>query len=93
VVVASWVTVLSVLVGCANAFLLERTDFRARKALSLLMLAPLVIPGVILGISILALPAGWPIRRRPGGWSWSFCAPACRWWCWASSPTSCRLPR
>ena len=54
VVVASWVTLLSVLVGCANAFLLERTDFTGKKALSLLMLAPLVIPGVILGISILA---------------------------------------
>ena len=54
VVVASWVTVLSVLVGCANAFLLERTDFSGKKTLSLLMLAPLVIPGVILGISILA---------------------------------------
>ena len=55
VVVASWVTVLSVLVGTANAFLLERTRFAGKQALSLLMLAPLVIPGVILGISILAL--------------------------------------
>ena len=54
VVVASWVTVLSVLVGCANAFLIQRTQFRGKQALSLLMLAPLVIPGVILGISILA---------------------------------------
>jgi spermidine/putrescine transport system permease protein len=54
VVVASWVTVLSVLVGTANAFLIERTQFRGKQALSLLMLAPLVIPGVILGISILA---------------------------------------
>lgn len=54
VVVASWVTLLSVLVGTANAFLLERADFRGKAALSLLMLAPLVIPGVILGISILA---------------------------------------
>jgi len=54
VVVAAWVTLLSVLVGCANAFLLERTEFTGKKALSLLMLAPLVIPGVILGISILA---------------------------------------
>ena len=42
------------LVGCANAFLLERISFRGKKLLSLLMLAPLVIPGVILGISILA---------------------------------------
>lgn len=54
VVVAIWVTLLSVLVGTANAFLLERAEFRGKTALSLLMLAPLVIPGVILGISILA---------------------------------------
>jgi spermidine/putrescine transport system permease protein len=52
--VAGWVTALSVLVGTANAFVLERTAFRGKAALSLLMLAPLVIPGVILGISILA---------------------------------------
>ena len=49
-----WVTVLAVLIGTANAFLIERTQFRGKTALSLLMLAPLVIPGVILGISILA---------------------------------------
>ena len=54
VVVAGWVTLLCVLVGTANAFLIERTQFRGKQALSLLMLAPLVIPGVILGISILA---------------------------------------
>ena len=54
VLVACWVTVLAVAVGTANAFLLERAAFRGKTALSLLMLAPLVIPGVILGISILA---------------------------------------
>ena len=53
-IVATWVTVLSVAVGTANAFLLERARFRGKSALSLLMLVPLVIPGVILGISILA---------------------------------------
>jgi spermidine/putrescine transport system permease protein len=52
--VAGCVTALSVVVGTANAFLLERVAFRGKSALSLLMLAPLVIPGVILGISILA---------------------------------------
>jgi len=55
VVVASWVTVLSVAVGTANAFLMERYRFPGKQALSVLMLTPLVIPGVILGISILAL--------------------------------------
>lgn len=54
VVVAAWVTLLSVAVGTANAFLIERCEFRGKQALSFLMLAPLVIPGVILGISILA---------------------------------------
>ncbi len=54
VVVAGWVTLLSVAVGMANAFLIERTQFRGKQVLSMLMLAPLVIPGVILGISILA---------------------------------------
>jgi spermidine/putrescine transport system permease protein len=53
-VVAVWVTVLSVVVGTANAFLMERARFPGKGALSILMLTPLVIPGVILGISILA---------------------------------------
>ena len=53
-VVASWVTFIAVLLGTSNAFLIERTQFRGKSFFSLLMLAPLVIPGVILGISILA---------------------------------------
>ena len=53
-VVALWVTALSVAIGTANAFLMERAQFPGKSALSLLMLTPLVIPGVILGISILA---------------------------------------
>ena len=53
-VVACWVTTLSVVVGTANAFLMERAQFPGKGALSMLMLVPLVIPGVILGISILA---------------------------------------
>ncbi len=53
-IVAVWVTLLSVLLGTANAFLLERRHFPGKQALFVLTLAPLVIPGVILGISILA---------------------------------------
>jgi spermidine/putrescine transport system permease protein len=75
--VAAWVTLLSVAVGTANAFLLERTQFRGKALLSLTMLAPLVIPGVILGISILAFASriaqfaddvfGWELDvLRPG---------------------------
>ena len=75
--VAGWVTLLSVAVGTVNAFLIERAQFRGKSALSLLMLAPLVIPGVILGISILAFASriaqfaddafGWELDfLRPG---------------------------
>jgi spermidine/putrescine transport system permease protein len=75
--VAAWVTLLSVLIGTANAFLLERGRFPGKQALSVLMLAPLVIPGVILGISILAFASriaefaddafGWDLDfLRPG---------------------------
>lgn len=52
-VVAIFVTLLSVGVGTCNAFLFERHEFPFKELLYLAMLAPLVIPGVILGISIL----------------------------------------
>src|ERR1700736_173535 len=54
VVVASWVTGLAVIIGTTNAFLMERYRFPGKQVLSVLMLTPLVIPGVILGISILS---------------------------------------
>jgi len=76
-IVAAWVTTLSVLVGTANAFLMERFAFPGKDFLSVVMLAPLVIPGVILGISILAFASriaelcsdlfGWELDfLRPG---------------------------
>ena len=42
-VVAASVTALSVAVGTANAFLMERAQFPGKGALSMLMLTPLVI--------------------------------------------------
>lgn len=47
------VSVLSVAVGTTNAFLFNRYQFRGRGLLYVLMLTPLVIPGIVLGISIL----------------------------------------
>ena len=52
-VVAFWVSALSVLVGTCNAFLFVRHDFAGKNLLYILMLLPLIIPGIILGISIL----------------------------------------
>ena len=47
------VSALSVAVGTTNAFLFNRYRFPFRGALYVLMLVPLVIPGIVLGISIL----------------------------------------
>lgn len=52
--VAVVTTVASVFVGTTTAFLFERYEFRFKGVAYMMMLAPLVIPGVILGISILA---------------------------------------
>src|SRR5260221_14524184 len=82
-IVAAITTTLSLVVGTTSAFLFERYDFPLKQLCYMLMLAPLVIPGVILGISILVLSStianglddrfGLDIDAlRPG-------------WCWASS--------
>ncbi len=51
--VGFWVSALSVAVGTTNAFLFNRYEFRGKGVLYVLMLLPLVIPGIVLGISIL----------------------------------------
>ncbi|HKL56061.1 MAG TPA: ABC transporter permease subunit [Roseovarius sp.] len=71
------VSVLAVGVGTTNAFLFNRYEFRGRGLLYALMLLPLVIPGIVLGISILVFSstvanAAWDIANldlqalRPG---------------------------
>jgi spermidine/putrescine transport system permease protein len=77
--VATSVTVLSTLLGTCAAFLFEQEEFRFKNAMYFLMLAPMVIPGVILGISILMFTntlglffenvIGWDVKLlRPGYW-------------------------
>ncbi len=50
---AFFVAILSTVVGTLGAFLFEQENFRFKQLLYFLMLVPLVVPGVILGISIL----------------------------------------
>ena len=50
---AFFVAILATAVGTLGAFLFEQEDFKFKQLLYFLMLLPLVIPGVILGISIL----------------------------------------
>ncbi len=52
-IVGVCVSVLAVAVGTTNAFLFNRYDFRAKGVLYIFMILPLVIPGIVLGISIL----------------------------------------
>lgn len=77
--VAFSVTLLSTLLGTCAAFLFEQEEFRFKNAMYFLMLAPMVIPGVILGISILMFTntlglffektVGWDVGLfRPGYW-------------------------
>jgi spermidine/putrescine transport system permease protein len=78
--VALAVTVISVILGINNAFLFVREKFVGKEFLYMLMLGPLVVPGVVLGTSILAfshgiansldkaLGAGAGIFLRPGFW-------------------------
>lgn len=52
--VALGVALLSTVVGTCAAFLFEQEEFPFKRAFYLLMIAPMVVPGVILGISILS---------------------------------------
>lgn len=76
-IVASFVTLLSLSLGTLNAFLMERVNFKGKTLLATMILVPMVIPGVILGISILAFASncaellsqwfGWELEwLRPG---------------------------
>jgi hypothetical protein len=74
----------------AVPFLFEQENFRFKQALYFLMLAPLVVPGVILGISILlfANTLGIVLRNYISIWMCPCSGPASGWWCWANFPSS-----
>jgi spermidine/putrescine transport system permease protein len=65
---AFFVSIFSLVTGTMGAFLFEQEQFRFKQALYFLALTPLVIPGVILGISLLLMSnsAGMFIEDRFG---------------------------
>ncbi|WCE31792.1 ABC transporter permease [Vibrio sp. SCSIO 43137] len=72
--VALGVTLVSTFLGLSNAHLLIRFQFRFKEFLSVLMLIPLVIPGVILGVSILVTSstmANWVDDMWAWEWEWA----------------------
>jgi len=68
----------------ANAFLMERYRFPGKHCCSVLMLVPLVIPGVISYPRSWRSAAGWRTAEGVFGWDWISCGPAVL-WCSASS--------
>jgi len=52
--VALGVCIFSTIVGTCAAFLFDQEEFRFKKFFYILMITPMVVPGVILGISILS---------------------------------------
>ena len=68
--IAAWVAGLAVFTGTCNAFLFVRHSFRGKALLYILMLLPLIIPGVILGISILVFSSSIAntLEDAPGLW-------------------------
>ncbi|AGT08903.1 ABC transporter permease [Paracoccus aminophilus] len=76
VVIGLIVSTLSVAVGTCNAFLFERRSFPGKSLLYVLMIVPLVIPGVILGISILVFASMIANGvEEVFGWEWDFLRP------------------
>lgn len=70
------VSSLSVAVGTSNAFLFERKVFPGKTLLYILMIIPLVIPGVILGISILVFASSIANQVEDAwGYDWSLLRP------------------
>jgi len=77
------VSLMSTVMGTCAAFLFEQENFPLKNLMYLLMIAPIVIPGVILGISILSFSTaiatffedhfGWNMDFiRPGFWLVAF---------------------
>ena len=70
------VSAMSVAAGTSNAFLFERRDFPGKQVLYIFMIVPLVIPGVILGISILVLASSVANGVEESfGYDWSLLRP------------------
>ena len=75
-IIASIVSVMAVFVGTCNAFLFTRGRFPGKGFLYIMMVVPLVIPGVILGISILVLASTIANGVEEAfGWEWDFLRP------------------
>ncbi|MBV8743423.1 MAG: ABC transporter permease [Xanthobacteraceae bacterium] len=58
-------TLLATPAGVAAALALHRARWRGKAAIELLLLAPLVVPGLVIGIALLVTLAGMDVREVP----------------------------
>ncbi len=56
---------LAVVLGTMTAFALDRYDFRAKQAIRFFVVLPIVLPGIVTGVALLAFFTllGWPLSR------------------------------
>jgi putative spermidine/putrescine transport system permease protein len=64
-VVALCATGLATPAGVAAALALHRSRWRGKAAIELLLLAPLAVPGLVIGIALLVTLAGMDVREAP----------------------------
>ena len=65
-IVTAWASSIALLAGAAFAFALERYEFRGKRALETVLLAPLVVPHFTVGLGFLILAAQLDLARGYG---------------------------
>lgn len=56
---------IAVVLGTLTAFAIDRYDFRAKQAIRFFVVLPIVLPGIVTGVALLAFFTllGWPLSR------------------------------
>ena len=62
-IITAWASAIALVIGTMAAFVIERFEFRGRRALEMLLVSPLVIPHFTLGIGFLILASGVSMSR------------------------------
>lgn len=62
-IITAWASMIALVVGTLAAFVIDRFQFRGRRALETLLVSPLVIPHFTLGVGFLILASGVSMSR------------------------------
>lgn len=61
--ISAWASIIALIIGTLGAYVIDRVEFRGRRLLEALLLAPLVIPHFTLGVGLLILASGVSLAR------------------------------